>query len=147
MKVVECLVRQRSDVIEEVRALCSHALHIGILVLHHACHDRIVHCPELGDPAPLLAVDDPLGWRRRVDDVVGRAEVRRDQFALGQHERLDQVGGKKPVLADDAGRERQFRDAMRDDIEIRHMLRVLCEYLEEAGVIDTVVIIVPGVDV
>ena len=55
----------RGDVIEEIGTLCSDALHIGVLILHGADHDRIVDRPEFGNAAALRTVDDALRGRRR----------------------------------------------------------------------------------
>ena len=81
-------------------------------------------------------------------DAIGRvAEERLDQLALGQPHRLDHVAREKSVLRADAGIERQLGDAVRDQVEVRRLLHVLREELEEAGVVDRVIVIVAGVHV
>jgi hypothetical protein len=134
-------------VVEEERPLRGDALHVGVLVLHHAGHHRVVDVPQLRDAPALLAVEHALRRRRRVDEVVGPAEVLGDQLALGREHRLDQVGGEEAVLGDDAGIERQLGDAVGDEVEVGRRLGVLGEQLEEAGVVDAVVVVVPGVHV
>ncbi len=94
-----------------------------------------------------VAEDEPLRRRRRVDDVGRIAEVLLDQLALGQAQRLDHVAGEEAVLRDDARVERQLRDAVRDQVEVGGLLHVLREQLEEAGVVDRVIVVVAGVHV
>ena len=62
-------------------------------------------------------------------------------------QRLDQVRGQEAVLGDDARGQRQLGDAVGDDVQVGRGLGVLGEDLEEAGVVDAVVVVVPGVDV
>jgi hypothetical protein len=52
-ELLEGLVGQRLDVVEEERPLRGHALHVGVLVLHQAGHDRVVDVPQLRDAAAL----------------------------------------------------------------------------------------------
>ena len=63
---------------------------------------------------------------------------------LGEAQRLDHVAGEEPVLGADAGVERQLGDAVRDEVEVGRVLHVLREELEEAGVVDRVVVVVAG---
>jgi hypothetical protein len=65
----------------------------------------------------------------------------------GRRRDLDQVRREKAVLRHDARRERQFRDAVRDEVEVGGLLRVRGEELEETGVVDAVVIVVSRVHV
>jgi hypothetical protein len=138
---------QLLDVVEEERALSGDALHVGVLVLDQARHDRVVDVPEQRDAAALLAVEDALGGCGRVDHVVRAAQVLGDQGALGHEHRLDQVRGQEAVLRDGAGVERQLGDAVGDDVQVGRRLRVAREQLEEPGVVDAVVVVVPGVHV
>ena len=82
-----------------------------------------------------------------VDDVFGTAQVFGDQFALRQHQRFDQVGGEEAILRADAGRQRQFGNLVRNDIEVADFLRALAEKLEEAGVVDAVIIVVAAMHI
>ncbi len=133
--------------IEEVRPLRGHALHVGVLVLHRTGQNGVVDIPQLGDAAALVAIDDLLRRGRRIDDVLGPAEVLGDQLTLRDHQRFDEVRRQEAVLADDAGRQRQLGDAVRHDVEVRHGLRVLGHHLEETGVVDAVVVVVARVHV
>jgi hypothetical protein len=90
-----------------------------------------------------------MAWagRRRVDEVVRLAEVFGHQLALGQAHRLDQVGGEEAVLADDGRRQRQLGGLARDEVEVGGALGVLRHHLDEAGVVDAVVVVVAAVHV
>jgi hypothetical protein len=79
------------DVVEEIRPLAGHRLHVGVLVLHRAGEQRRVHVPDRRHAAALRAVEHGLRRRRRIDEVVRLAEVFGHQLALGQAHRLDQV--------------------------------------------------------
>ncbi len=146
-EVVEGLVRDGLHVVEEIRPLRRHALHVGILVLHRARQNGVVHVPQLGDAAAFFAVDDLLRRRRRVDNILGPAEVFGNQFTFRDHQRLDQVRREEAILADDAGGQCLLGDPVRHDVEVRHGLGVLGHHLEEAGVVDAVVVVVAGVHV
>ena len=69
------------------------------------------------------------------------------ELALGQPQRLDHVAGEEAVLRADARVERQLGDAVRDQVEVGRLLHVLGEELEEAGVVDRVIVVVAGVHV
>ena len=60
---------------------------------------------------------------------------------------LDHVAREESVLRDDAGVERELRDAVRDEVEVRALLHVLGEELEEPGVVDGVIVVVARVHV
>jgi len=145
--LVHHLVGDGRDVVEEVRPLRDHRLHVGVLVLHRTREHRRVDVPEHRDTPPRLAVDELLRRRRARDDVVGPAEELGDELALRHQQRLDQVRGQEAVLADRRRGQAQFRDLARDEVEVGRLLRVLPEHLEEAGVVDAVVVVVPAVDV
>ena len=81
--LLEGTVGERLDVIEEERTLRRHALHVGILVLDQARHDGIVDVPKERDAPAGVAVDHLLRRSRRIDDVVGPAEILCNQLALG----------------------------------------------------------------
>src|SRR5581483_12323704 len=88
-EIVELLHALFSDggyVIEKVRTLRGDALHVSVLVLDGADHDRVVDGPELGDAAAGGSVDHALCGGGRIDDVFGPAEILGDEFALGQHQ-------------------------------------------------------------
>ena len=146
-ELLERPVGEPLHVVEEEGPLRGDALHVGVLVLHQARHHRVVDVPEQRDAPPGVAEDDALRRRRGLDDVVGTPEVLGDQLALGNLQRLDQVGGQEAVLRDDAGVQRQLGDAVGDDVEVGRRLHVLGEQLEEAGVVDAVVVVVSGVHV
>ena len=55
--------------------------------------------------------------------------------------------GEEAILGDNARIQRQLGNPVRDDVEISRVLRVFGKELEEAGVVDTVIIVVPGVHV
>jgi hypothetical protein len=57
------------------------------------------------------------------------------------------VRGEEAVLGERARVEGELGDAVGDDVQVRHRLGVLREELEEAGVVDAVVVIVPCVHV
>jgi len=69
--------------VEEKRPLRGHALHIGVLVLDQACHDRVVDIPEFRNASPGSTIDNLLCRSRCVDDVFRPAEVFGDELALG----------------------------------------------------------------
>jgi hypothetical protein len=71
------------------------------------------------------AEDQLLRGRGAFDHVVRATEIGGDELALGQAQRLDQVRREEAVLRDDARGERQFRDAVRDEVEVGGLLRVL----------------------
>jgi hypothetical protein len=144
---VQADVGQRLDVVEKVRPLCGGGLHVGILVLHRAGHHGNIHVPDRRHAATLGAEQHLLRRRRRVDQVVRLAEELRHQFALGQHRRLDQMGGEEAVLADDRGSQRQLGDLAPDQVEVGRLGRVLGHDLDEAGVIDAVVVVMAGMHV
>ncbi len=48
---------------------------------------------------------------------------------------------QETVLTDDARRQRQLGDTVRNDVEVRYMLCVLGEDLEEAGVVYAMIIV------
>ena len=145
--LVHHLVGDAGDVLEEVRALRGHRLHVGVLVLHGAGLQRVVHAPHLGHAAALVAVDHLLRGGRAVDDVIGATAEFLDQLALGHHQRLDQVGGQKAVLSDRRRGQRQLGDLATDQVQVGCLLGVGTEDLEEAGVVDAMVIIVAAMHV
>ncbi len=147
VELLERARRQLGDVVEEERPLGGDALHVGVLVLYQARHHRVVDVPQLRDAAARVAVDDPLGRRGGLDDVLRLAQGLGDHLALGHQHRLDQVRGQEAVLSDRAGGQRQLGDAVGDDVQVGRRLGVLGEELEEAGVVDAVVVVVPGVHV
>ena len=57
------------------------------------------------------------------------------------------MGGEEAILRADAGRESELGDAVRNDVEIADFLGALAEDLEEAGVIDAVVIVMARMNV
>jgi hypothetical protein len=65
----------------------------------------------------------------------------------GEADRLDHVAGEEAVLRAHPRIERQLGDPMRDEVQVRRLLHVLGEELEEARVVDRVVVVVPGVHV
>ena len=77
----------------------------------------------------------------------GPPQVLGDQLPLRHQQGLDQVGGEETVLGHDARGQRQLGDAVGDDVEVRRLLGVGGEQLEEAGVVDAVVVVVAGVHV
>ena len=112
MELVESPLRELLNVIEEIRPLSGHALHIGVLVLHWPGQERVVHRPEFRyAPAP-VSVNYFLSRSRRIYLVVGFAEIFRNQFALGKHQRFNQVCGQETVLADNARRQCQLGNAV-----------------------------------
>ena len=147
MELLERPLRKLLHMIEEVRPLCGDTLHIGVLVLHHAGHDRVVYRPEFRNASALVPVDYFLRRRWRVDLVFGQAQVFCNQFAFRDHQRFDQVGRQETVLADDPGCQRKFGKAVRNDVQIRHVLRVFGKHLEEARVVHAMIIIVPGMHI
>jgi hypothetical protein len=143
----EGAIGQLRDVVEEERPLSGDALHVGVLVLDQTGHHGVVDIPEQRDPAPLVAIDDPLCRRRCLDHVLWPAQILGDQLALWHQQGFDQVGGQESVLGDGAGSERQLGDPVADDVQVGRGLGVLREDLKEAGVVDAVVVVVPGVHV
>jgi hypothetical protein len=144
---LEGAVRQLLDVVEEEGPLGRHALHVGVLVLDQPRHHRIVHVPEQGNAPPGVPVEDALSGSGRLDLVVGASQVLGDQLPLWNQHRLDQVGGQEAVLGHRAGVQGELGDAVGDDVEVGRGLGVLRKDLEEAGVVDAVVVVVPGVHV
>ncbi len=147
LKLLGILVEQRGDMIEEIRTLCSHGLHVGILIGDHAGLHRIVHIPDRRHAAALGSVQHLLCRCRRVDDVVGIAQIFGDQFAFRHHHRLDQVRGQETVLADDGRCQRLFGGFARDHVEVGRFLRILRHHLDEAGVVGAVVVVMRAVHV
>ena len=145
--LVHHLVGQGGDVLEEVGPLSRHRLHVGVLVLHRAGLHGLVHVPDLGDAAAGLAVNQLLGRGRTDDDVIRAAEEFGDQFPLRHHQGLDEVSGEKAVLGHRRRGQGQLGDLVADEVEVRRFLGVLTEDLEEAGVVDAVVIVVGAVDI
>ena len=141
------LLGQRLDRVEEVRPLRGDGLHVGVLVLHRARQQRHVDVPDRRHAAALRAVDHGLRRRRRVDQVVRTAEVLGDELALGDARRLDQVGRQEAVLADDGRGQRQLGELARDQVQVGGLGGALGHHLDEAGVVDAVVVVVAGVHV
>jgi hypothetical protein len=146
-KVGKGLIAELRDVVEVEGALRRNALRVAVLVLHGTEHRRIVEVEELGDAAAALAEHQALRRRRRVDHVARVAEELRHQIPLRQEQRFDHVTGQEAVLRADARVERELGDAVGDQVEIRHLLDVLGEELEESRVVDGVVVVVTAVDV
>ena len=145
--LVHHLVGDATDVFEEVRALGGNRLHVRVLVLYRAREHRVVDIPDLRYAPAFLAIYEPLRGCRAVDDVVGASEELLDQRALRHLQGLDQMRGQEAVLADCRRGQRQLGDLARDQVEIGRTLCVVGEYLEEAGVVDTVVVIMTTVHV
>ncbi len=141
------LVGEVADVFEEIGTLRGDGLHVGVLVLHAAGDDGVVHVPEQRHAAAFGAVHHALGGRGAVDHVLGMAEVFLDQRAFGHAQGFDQVGGEEAVLADRAGGEREFGDFAGDEVEVRRFLRAFAEDLEEARVVHQVIVVVARVHV
>ena len=83
VKFIERLFRQFADMVEEERPLGRHTLHVGILVLHQARHQRVVHIPQLGDTPTHIPKNHALGRGGRGDDVVRSTQVFGDHLPLG----------------------------------------------------------------
>ena len=147
VELIERLFGQRLDVIEEERPLRRHALHVRILVLDQTGHHRIVHVPQQRDAPTGFTVDDLLRRGGRVDDVIGSPEVLGDELPLRYQHRLDEVGGEETVLGNDPGRECQLSHPVGDDVQVCRSLSIFGEHLEEARIVDAVVVVVPGVHV
>ncbi len=145
--LVERPIRDGLDVVEVERALRGHALRVAVLVLHRTEHGGEVEIVEFGHAPALLTEHETLRGRRRVDDVGRVAEVLVDERRLRHVHRLDRVAGQEAVLRANARVQRQLGDPSRDQVEVRRLLHVLREELEEARVVDAVVVVVPGVDV
>ena len=135
------------QVVEVERPLGRHSLRIAVLILDGSEHRRVIDIEDLRNPATLLAEHQLLRGRGRVDHVCGITEILLDKLALGESERLDHVAGQEPVLGAQPRRERQLRDPVRDEGEVSGALDVLGEELEEARVIDRVIVVVPGMHV
>ena len=146
-ELVERAVGELGHVVEVERALRRDALRVAVLVLHDAEHRRMVDVEQLGDATAALAEHEALRRRRRLDDVGRVAEKGSHELALGESHRLDDVAREKAVLRDDARIQRQLGDTVRDQVEIRGLLDVLGEQLEEPGVIDRVIVVVSRVHV
>ena len=147
VELAERPVGEPLDVVEEEGALRGDALHVSVLVLDQAGHHRVVDVPEQRDPPPGVAVEDALRRHRHLDDILGEPEILANQLALGDVERLDEVGRQEAVLGDDAGIEGELGNAVGDDVQVGRRLHVLGEKLEEAGVVDAVIVVVAGVHV
>ncbi len=139
--------REVDDVVEVEGALRRDALGVAVLVLDDAEHRRVVEVEHLRDAPALVAEHEALRRRRRLDDVRRVAEVLPHQLPLRQAHRLDDVTRQEPVLRQHARGERQLGDAVRDQVEVGGLLRVLGEELEEPRVVDGVIVVVAGVDV
>ena len=147
LELAHRLVRQSFDVVEVERTLRRYALHVAVLVLHGAEQRGVVQVEHLGNPPARVPERQLLGRRGRLDDVGRVAEVLLDQLALRESQRLDHVTGEESVLGHQPRVEGELGDPVRDQVEIGDALHVLGEQLEETGVIDGVVVVVPGVHV
>ena len=145
--LLERAVGERRDVVEIERALGGHALGIALLVLHHTEHRRIVQVEHFRDAAPHLTEHEALRRRRRFDAVGGIAEIRLDERRLRQLQALDDVAREESVLRANPGIERQLGNPVRDEVQVGRLLHVPREDLEEAGVVDRVIVVVAGVHV
>ncbi len=143
--LIERPVCQGRDVIEVERSLGGDALSVGVLILHGAEDGGIVEVEQFGYSATGRAEDQALGRRRGIDVVCRVPEVLLDELTFGEQQGLDDVAGEKAVLRAEPGGERQLGDPVRDDREVGDVLNVLAEELEEAGVVDGVIVVVPGV--
>ena len=99
-------------------ALGDFALHVGILVLHHAGHDGIARIEQ--DAQLLVRV----------------AHIFLHELRLGQLDVLDRVRGKKSVLHIHERRLRRLRRATRDERKIASLLRVAPEKNPPAAIRD-----------
>ena len=124
----------------------GHLLHVRFLILYRPGQNGIVHVPKLWHPPPFGTEEQFLGLGGTVDDVLGQAQELGDQFPFRQQQGLDHMGGQEAVLGHHPGRQGQFGDPVSQDVEVCHLLDILGEKLEEAGVVDGVVVVVPGVD-
>ena len=140
-ELFRALVEQGRDVLEEVGTLCGDGLHVGVLVLYHTGLHRIVHVPCHGHATALGSVQHLLCRRGCVDDVIGIAQELGHQFALGHQHRFDQVGGEETILCHHRGCQCQLGCLARDQVEVGRALAVLGEYLDEAGVVGAVVVV------
>ena len=141
------LVGQCCNMIKIEGALRRDTLCVGFLVLHHAQACRIIKIIELGNaPAPLTK-HGPLCGCRCIDQVLRGTQVLLDQLALRLLVRLDYMAGEEAVLGAYPGVERKLRNAMRNEIQVGNALHVFGEYLEKTSVINSMVVIVPGVDI
>jgi len=147
VELLEGLLGQSLDMIEEKRPLSRHALHVRVLVLDQTGHQRVVHVPQQRDAPAGFAVDDLLRRGRGVDDVIGSPQVLGDELTFRHQHRLDEVGGQETVLGNDPGSECKLGDPMGDDVQIRRSLSVLGEHLEEANIVDAVVVVMSRVHV
>ena len=136
------LVGDFRDVVEVERTLGRDTLRVGIPVLQHPEHGRIVEVEHLRNATADVAENETLRPGGTVDPVRGVAQVLLDQGGFGKEQGGHHVAREIAVLGQDAGVQGQFGDPMRDEVQIRRLLHVLREELEEAGVVDRVVVVV-----
>ena len=79
--------------IEEEGPLCGHTLHVGILVLHDARHNRIVHIPQLRYPSAFVTVDEFLGRSRGINNIIRPSQELLNQFPFRNLQGFNEVGG------------------------------------------------------
>jgi hypothetical protein len=140
-------IGELDDVIEVEGTLGGDALRVAVLVLHRSEDHGVVEVEQLGNPPALRAEHQALGGRRRLDHVGRIAQVLPHQVGLRQPQRLEHVTGQEPVLRADPRVERELGDPVRDQVQVRGLLDVLGEDLEEARVVDRVIVVVTAVDV
>jgi hypothetical protein len=145
--LVHVAVEQFRDVVEEIGALGRRGLHVGVLVGDGAGHHRGIHVPDGRHAAALGTVDDFLGWRGGIDQVVRAAQEFGHQFLLRHQHRLDQVGGEEAVHGDDGRGQRQLGGLAADQVQVGGFLGALGEHLDETGIVHAVVVVVAAVHV
>ena len=77
------LFGEGGQVFEEEGALGGDALHVSVLVLHGADHDRVIDGPEFGNATTRIAEENALGGGGSIDNIVRAAQIPADEFALG----------------------------------------------------------------
>jgi hypothetical protein len=123
------------------------ALHVVFLILDRAEEDGIGQIHHFGNAAPCCPKKDSLGFRRAVDDVVGRAEVLADQVGLVLVEGPLEVGGEEPVHDVHAGGEGELGDAAQDEGLVGGLLGVFAHDHDPAGVERAVDVVMAAMDV
>ena len=122
-------------------------LHESVLILDNAGRDGLIHIPQHRDAPPRLAVKHFLRRSRAVDNVVGSPEKLGDQLTFGDIDGLNQMGGQKTILRHGGGRQGKFGDFAPDQVQIRCALCALRKKLNEACVVNAVIIIMGAMHV
>ena len=118
-----------------------------LLVLHGAQEDGVGQVDHLRHAAALRAEENPLTFRRAVDDVFRRAEIFADECRFVLVEGALEVRREEAVHHVHARSQTELGDAAQDQRLVGGLLRVLAEHDDPARIERAVHVVVAAVHV